>query len=1188
MQCLARRLTKTTSNHSHYVNCRFYSTSDSGKKTTKKKINRLLCANRGEIATRVFRAATELGKTTVAIYAKEDAKSLHRSKADEAYLVGENKTPVGAYLAYEEIVKLAKSVDVDAIHPGYGFLSENANFARLCEENGITFVGPKSETLVAMGDKTAARKIAIACGVPVIPGSGAISKVEECKEFVAQYGFPIIIKAAFGGGGRGMRVVHKESDLEESFNRCRSEGESFFGDGTVFLERYIESPRHIEVQLLGDKYGNVIHLYDRDCSIQRRHQKVVEIAPATAVGLSKEKSEAICADALKIAHHVQYQNAGTAEFLVDKQGNHYFIEVNPRIQVEHTVTEEVTNVDLVASQIQIAEGKTLKELGLNKKHEPRGCAIQCRVTTEDPTNNFQPDTGRITTFRPGEGMGIRLDAGSGYAGFVVSPHYDSLLCKVTGHANDFNQVANKLNRALKEFRVRGVKTNIPFILKVLNHPEFRDCKLDTSFIERNPDLFDIDISKNRAEKLLQFLAHTKINGVASVHPGATGPAPLDTVPKTLIPDQFKLSEREKNTSHKPGWRNVLVKEGPAAFAKAIRKHPKFLFTDTTMRDAHQSLLATRVRTIDMLEIAPATAHYFSPLLSLENWGGATYDVAMRFLHECPWERLSQLRELIPNIPFQMLLRGANAVGYTSYPDNVVHKFCKLSVKNGMDIFRIFDSLNYMENLKLGIDAVGEAGGVVEASICYTGDVSDPKRGPYNLEYYLKFARELMKHNVHILNVKDMAGLLKPEAATILIGALRKEFPDVPIHVHTHDTAGTGVASMLAAFAAGADAVDAALDSMSGMTSQPSLGALVASLGDKTDLKLDELLILNNYWESVRGNYAPFESGQKSGCSDVYINEIPGGQYTNLLFQAQQLGLHDQWPAIKSSYALANRLLGDIIKVTPSSKVVGDLAQFLVQNNLTEEKQIIDQAEKLSFPSSVIEYFEGKIGIPTFGFPEPLRTKVLGKRPALPGRPGASMAPYDFDSAKKKLAKQFDKQVTEEDVINYALYPKVTEEFLTFQKTYGDVSVIPTSKFFAPLKQDEEVEIEIERGKKLLVRLSAVGDTLNDKGEREAFFELNGTPRTLLIPDMEATKVIVQREKATSAPGSIGAPMPGVVVNINVAVGDKVSVGDSLCVLSAMKMETVVTAPIDGVVRRIAIVVGDNTKAGDLLVEISDK
>jgi len=1128
MQCLARTSLR--------LYARGYST------RAPKKINRLLCANRGEIATRVFRAATELNVTTIAIYSQEDAASAHRYKADEAYRVGKGKTPVGAYLGYEEIVQLAKHIGVDAIHPGYGFLSENADFAKLCEDNDITFIGPPSTVLQKMGDKTAARSIAIACGVPVVPGTdGPIATYKEAVEFVEKVGFPIIIKAAFGGGGRGMRVVKQLSDLEESFNRCVSEGQSFFGNGTVFIERYVERPRHIEVQLLGDTKGNLIHLYDRDCSIQRRHQKVVEIAPASVVGNLPEATRLqIFADALKIGRHVGYQNAGTAEFLVDQQGRHYFIEVNPRVQVEHTVTEEITGVDIVASQIQIAEGKSLQDIGLEQdKVQPYGCAVQCRVTSEDPLNNFQPDTGRLTTFRTGEGMGIRLDAGSGFAGSTISPHYDSLLVKVTGRSRTYEGVIRKLTRALQEFRVRGVKTNIPFILQVLNHPEFRAGNLDTSFLERYPDLFKIPTTLNRAEKLLHYFGHLKVNGLEAVHLGASGPPPTHTAARKLIPDHLRLSDRPLPPIP-DGWRQVLLAEGPKGFAKKIREHKSVLLTDTTMRDAHQSLLATRVRSIDLKEIAPATARLFSPLLSLENWGGATYDVALRFLYECPWDRLDMLRELIPNIPFQMLLRGANAVGYTSYPDNVVYKFCQMAQKHGMDIFRVFDSLNYMDNLKLGIDAVGSAGGVVEASICYTGDVSDPTKGPYTLEYYLNFATELMKQNIHILNIKDMAGLLKPEAATILISALRKEFPHIPIHVHTHDTAGTGVASMLAAAKAGADVVDAALDSMSGLTSQPSLGALVGSLGNKCDLKLENLMVLNDYWEAVRGNYAPFESGQKSGSCDVYLNEIPGGQYTNLLFQATQLGLAHQWPQIKRTYSLANKLLGNIIKVTPSSKIVGDLAQFLVQNNFTTEQQVLEQAEKLSFPSSVVEYFEGKIGIPHFGFPEPLRTRVLGSRPAMVGRPGATLPDFDFVAAQAKLEKKYPTvKVKDTDVMNYAMYPKITEEYFDFGNKYGDVSVIPSQNFFDPLEDGDEVKIHLDRGKKLFVKMTALGNELNESGEREVFFELNGNPRSIRVRDLEATKKIVEHEKATGEPGSIGAPMPGGVIKISAKAGDVV-------------------------------------------------
>lgn len=1143
-----------------------------------REIKKLLCANRGEIAVRVFRAATELKLQTVAIYSHEDRLSVHRFKADESYIVGRGKSPVAAYLGYEEIVKIALENNVDAIHPGYGFLSERAPFAKACEEAGITFVGPPHQVLASMGDKTASRAIAIAANVPIIPGTDSLKTVDDVKSFVSQHGLPIIIKAAHGGGGRGMRVVKKKEDLEQAFARAQSEALSAFGDGTVFVEKFLERPRHIEVQILADSTGETIHLYERDCSVQRRHQKLVEIAPA--VNLPQKVREQLTFDAVKIAKQVGYRNAGTVEFLVDEDGSHYFIEVNPRIQVEHTITEEITGVDLVQSQIQIAGGKTLKALGLTQDRiVPRGYAIQCRITTEDPMNNFQPDTGRVEVFRPGEGMGIRLDSSSGFAGVVISPHYDSLLCKVTGRALEFEPAVRKLERALKEFRVRGVKTNIPFLQRLLSNSDFVQGKVHTNYVDSTPELFKFSVERNRAQKILRYLGDVAVNGVSV--PGATGPSPSKVDP--IIPD----------TPDKPmpeGWRDVLLKEGPAGFAKKVRQHKGLLLTDTTMRDAHQSLLATRVRTTDLLPIAPLTAHSLSNMYSLENWGGATFDVALNFLRECPWDRLDRLRELVPNIPFQMLLRGANAVGYTSYPDNVVFKFCREAQRHGMDVFRVFDSLNYLDNLKLGIDAAGESGGVVEAAICYTGDVADPRKAKYNLDYYMKLAQDVTKLGIHVLAIKDMAGLLTPKAAELLIGSLRREFPDLPIHVHTHDTAGTGVASMLACAYAGADVVDTAIEAMSGLTSQPAMGAVVASLKNTpldTGIDMMKMNQLNDYWQQVRELYAPFESGQKSAGSDVYFHEMPGGQYTNLLFQASSLGLLSKWPAVKEAYAAANQLLGDIVKVTPSSKVVGDLAQFMAQNNLTAE-QVVEQADKLNFPSSVIEYLQGFLGQPHGGFPEPFRTRALRGKPVVEGRPGASMPSYDFAAAREQLEQKYGKDIRDVDVLSYVLYPKVFTEYREFLDKYSDVSVLPTRQFLSPLTIGEEISLELEHGKILIVKLTAVGE-LDKNGNREVFFELNGLPRSIFVADKKVAKKVVTREKANSAdPGSVGAPMPGVVLDVKVKVGQEVKEGAPLLVLSAMKMETIIGSPLTGVVKKVAVVVGDDIKAGDLVVEVEKK
>ncbi len=1143
--------------------------------TEKRSIRKLLCANRGEIAIRVFRAATELGIETVAIFSHEDRVHLHRYKADEAYMLPRDRSPVGAYLSIDAIIAIARANNVDAIHPGYGFLAENPTFARACAAAGIAFIGPSAPTLEAFGDKTTARALAVECGVQVVPGSdGPLADLDEARAFAEQHGYPLIIKAAMGGGGRGMRVVREASGLGEAYARAGSEAKAAFGDGTVFVERFIEDPRHIEVQILGDAEGNVVHLFERDCSVQRRHQKVIEMAPA--LGLDPEIRQALYDDALRLAKHVGYKNAGTVEFLVDRQGRHYFIEINPRIQVEHTVTEEITGVDLVQAQIRIAGGESLSELGLTQDRiHHHGHAIQCRVTTEDAKEGFRPDTGRIEAFRSASGMGIRLDGGSGYAGAVISPHYDSLLIKITVHALTFESATQKLQRALAEFRVRGVKTNIPFLQKVLSHPDFVAGVVTTSFVGASPELFAFPRRRNRAQRLLRFLAEVAVNGPTTPWANKNPPARVDPeIPQPPFGEPLPK-----------GWRDVLLERGPAGFAAAVREHSGLLITDTTWRDAHQSLLATRMRTRDIAAIAPISAHLMAPAFSLEMWGGATFDVALRFLRECPWDRLDQLRALVPNIPFQMLLRGANAVGYTNYPDNVVRRFVRDAATHGIDVFRIFDCLNYTENLKLGIDAVGEAGGVIEASLCYTGDVADSSRTKYSLQYYVDLAGELVELGTHVLAIKDMAGLLKPRAASLLVKALRDAFPKVPIHVHTHDTAGTGVASMLSAANAGADVVDAASSAMSGLTSQPALGAIIAGVAGgsrDTGLAIRTLQPINTYWEQLRGVYAPFESGLRSGSADVYLHEMPGGQYTNLQFQAGSLGLAHRWPAIKRAYAAANRLLGDLIKVTPSSKVVGDLAQFMVQNDL-DEVAVAEQAETLSFPKSVIDFFVGNLGVPYGGFPEPLRTKILRGRAGVVGRPGASMPDLDFDALRMSLESDYGPRIRDVDVTSAAIYPVVFREYIEFRGRYSDVSKLPTRAYFAPLGIDEELSVEIERGKILIVRLMAVGE-LTDDGHREVYFELNGQPRSLSVADADASKEAVSRERAdVGDPESIAAPMPGAVVEVRVSSGDEVRAGEAMVVLSAMKMETVVAAPHAGVVHRVAVKVGEVVDAGDLLL-----
>lgn len=1143
-------------------------------------IRKLMCANRGEIAIRVFRAGTELGLRTVAVYSYQDRVALHRYKADEGYLVGKGKSAVAAYLDIPGLIDVARDAEVDAIHPGYGFLAESPALSRACDEAGIAFVGPPPKVLETLGDKTAARTLAIAEGVPVVPGSdGPVRTVEEAIAFAKSAGFPVIIKAAMGGGGRGMRVVRDESSLPEAFERATSEALASFGDGTVFIERFVDHPRHIEVQILADGAGKVLHLFERDCSVQRRHQKVVEIAPAQ--NLDPKLRERLCADAIKLATAVGYRNAGTFEFLVEASGSHFFIEANPRIQVEHTVTEEVTGVDLVQAQIRIAGGETLDDIGLSQGAiDLRGAAIQCRVTTEDPTKGFQPGIGRLEVFRSAGGMGIRLDGGAGYSGATISPDYDSLLVKVTSHAWNFHTAAQKVHRALAEFRVRGVPTNIPFLHNVLRHPRFLAGDIDTRFIDETPELFEFPRRRNRAQRLLRFFADLAVNGpaVPGMQPGVK---PRNVEP--IVPD-YPVHEMPP-----AGWRQKLFEGGPAELAKAVRRHRGLLFTDTTWRDAHQSLLMTRVRTEDLATIAPATAHLFPGLFSIEMWGGATFDVALRFLKECPWDRLDRLRELVPNIPFQMLLRGANAVGYTNYPDNVVKRFTRLACEHGIDIFRIFDALNYVENLKLGIDAVGEAGGVIEACVCYTGDVTDPSRTKYDLSYYVDRAGELVDLGIHILAIKDMAGLLKPPAARELIGTLRRAFPELPIHVHTHDTAGTGVASMLACAEEDADVVDVALPAMAGLTSQPTMAGVAAALvhdSRAADVTGEAIRGLNAYWETARGLYAPFETGLTGYAPDLYEHEIPGGQYTNLRFQAQALGLLERWESIKRAYSAANRLLGDLIKVTPTSKVVGDLAQFMVQNDL-DERQVLERAETLSFPQSVVDFMAGKLGQPYGGFPEPFRTHVLKGEPRMDGRPGATLPPRDFDHLAQELRDKHGPAIRDQDVMSAALYPKVFDEYRSFREQYADVSVIPTRFFLAAPEVGDEFNVEIEKGKTLVIKLTAVG-ALDKHGNRDVFFELNGQPRRVQVRDRSARAEVEAREKADPArEGSVGAPMPGTVIDIRVAVGDEVAASDPLVVLSAMKMETVVASPVAGVVSRIAVEADAQLSPGDLIAEIDE-
>lgn len=1151
-------------------------------------LTKILVANRGEIAIRVFRTAHELAMHTVAIYSYEDRLSAHRQKADEAYQVGKGLTPVGAYLAQDDIIRIALEHGVDMIHPGYGFLSENAEFARKVEMAGLAFVGPSPEVIDSLGDKTKARAIAIKIGVPVVPGTpGPVDSWTEADAFIKEYGFPVIIKAAMGGGGRGMRVVREQSDFQSSFERAVSEAKSAFGDGTVFIERFLERPRHIEVQLLADAVGNTVHLFERDCSVQRRHQKVVEVAPATH--LPEEVRQAIWADAIKLAKSVGYRNAGTAEFLVDQMGRHYFIEINPRIQVEHTITEEITGIDVVAAQIQIAAGATLTQLGLTQEAiTKRGFAIQCRVTTEDASQSFQPDTGKIEVYRSAGGNGVRLDASSGFAGAQITPHYDSLLVKVTVSGTTYEVARRKMLRALVEFRIRGVKTNIPFLFRLLTHDVFIGGKTWTTFIDDTPELFKLVQSQNRAQKLLAYLGDLAVNGSSikgqQGEPGFKDEIVVPVFQNRDNPNGPPLDVSEPCTL---GWRNIIVEQGPEAFAKAVREYPGVLIMDTTWRDAHQSLLATRLRTIDIANIAKETSWALANAFSLECWGGATFDVAMRFLYEDPWERLRTLRKLVPNIPLQALVRGANGVGYTSYPDNAIYDFSKKAVENGLDIFRVFDSLNYIENLKLGIDAAKKAGGVVEAAVCYSGDVASPKETKYTLDYYLNFVDELVAEGIHILSIKDMAGLLKPESAKLLIGAIRKKYPDLPIHVHSHDTAGISVASMLAAAAAGADIVDVAIDSMSGLTSQPSMGAVCSALeqsGLGSGIRYSDIQALNIYWSQVRMLYSCFEANVRASDSSVFDHEMPGGQYTNLMFQAAQLGLGTQWTEVKKKYIEANELCGNVIKVTPTSKVVGDFAQWMVSNGFSAQ-DVLDRAEQLDFPSSVVEFFQGYLGQPVGGFPEPLRTKIIRNKPRIDGRPGINLPPVDIKKTKAELRSKFGKHITDADVTSYIMYPKVFEEYQGFVERYGDLSVIPTRYFLGRPDIGEEMHMEIEKGKTLIICLMAVGPVVEGRAQRDVWFEVNGEVRAVSVEDKNSAVETISREKATSDPGSVGAPMSGVVVEVRVKEGAEIKKGDPMCVMSAMKMESAVTAPVSGHVKRVVVQEGDSINQGDLVVEI---
>lgn len=1142
-------------------------------------IKKILVANRGEIAIRIFRAATELDIQTVAIYSNEDKNSLHRYKADESYLVGKDLGPAESYLNIERIIEVAKKANVDAIHPGYGFLSENEHFAQRCEEEGITFIGPHLEHLDMFGDKVKARTTAIKAELPVIPGTdGPIESYDSAKRFALEAGFPLMIKATSGGGGKGMRIVREESELEDAFYRAKSEAEKSFGNSEVYIERYIDNPKHIEVQIIGDEYGNIVHLYERDCSVQRRHQKVVEVAPS--VGLSDDLRERICNAALQLMHKIKYVNAGTVEFLVSGE-EFFFIEVNPRVQVEHTITEMITGIDIVKTQILVADGANLfdERIAMPKQEDIQtlGYAIQCRITTEDPANDFMPDSGTIIAYRSSGGFGVRLDAGDGFQGAEISPYYDSLLVKLSTHAVTFKQAEEKMERSLREMRIRGVKTNIPFLINVMRNDKFRNGDYTTKFIEETPELFNIAPTLDRGTKTLEYIGNVTINGFPNVEKRAKPDYETTTIPQVSQTKIHSLS----------GTKQLLDQKGPNAVAEWVREQQDVLVTDTTFRDAHQSLLATRVRTKDMMNIASKTAEVFKDGFSLEMWGGATFDVAYNFLKENPWERLERLRKAIPNILFQMLLRASNAVGYKNYADNVIEKFVKESANAGVDVFRIFDSLNWVDQMKVANEAVQKAGKISEGAICYTGDILNPERSNvFTLDYYVNLAKELEREGFHILAIKDMAGLLKPKAAYELIGEL-KAAVNLPIHLHTHDTSGNGLLIYKEAIDAGVDIIDTAVASMSGLTSQPSANSLYYALNGfnrnmRTDIEgLEEL---SHYWGTVRPYYNDFESDIKSPNTEIYQHEMPGGQYSNLGQQAKSLGLGERFNEVKDMYRRVNFMFGDIVKVTPSSKVVGDMALYMVQNDL-DEQAVIEQGNKLDFPESVVSYFKGDIGQPVNGFNKKLQEVILKGQKPLTERPGEYLEPVNFDAIRQELIDKSYGEVTEQDVISYVLYPKVFDQYIQTKQQYGDLSLLDTPTFFFGMRNGETVEIEIDTGKRLIIKLETISEA-DENGNRTIYYVMNGQARRITIKDDNIkTNANVKPKADKSNPNHIGAQMPGSVTEVKVAVGDEVTVNQPLLITEAMKMETTIQAPFNGTIKKVTVVSGDAIATGDLLIEI---
>ncbi|TGD43603.1 pyruvate carboxylase [Pseudotabrizicola sediminis] len=1150
------------------------------------EFSKILVANRGEIAIRVMRAANEMGKKTVAVFAEEDKLSLHRFKADEAYRIGEGLSPVGAYLSIPEIIRVARMCGADAIHPGYGLLSENPDFVEACDQAGITFIGPRAETMRALGDKASARRVAIEAGVPVIPATEVLGEdMAAIKAEAGAVGYPLMLKASWGGGGRGMRPILAEDELEAKVREGRREAEAAFGNGEGYLEKMIQRARHVEVQILGDKHGQIYHLWERDCTVQRRNQKVVERAPAPY--LTEAQRAEVCEMGRKICAHVNYECAGTVEFLMDMDDEKfYFIEVNPRVQVEHTVTEEVTGIDIVQAQILIAEGKTLAQAtGVADQAGVKlnGHALQCRVTTEDPLNNFIPDYGRLTAYRSATGNGIRLDGGTAYAGGVITRYYDSLLVKVTAHAQTPEKAIARMDRALREFRIRGVATNIEFVINLLQHPTFLDDSYTTKFIDTTPDLFAFRKRRDRATKILTYIADITVNG----HPETAGRA--KPAAEAKAPKAPKVRAEPAM-----GTRNLLEQKGPQAVADWMRAQTKVLITDTTMRDGHQSLLATRMRSIDMIKVAPAYAAHLPQLFSVECWGGATFDVAYRFLQECPWQRLRDLRAQMPNLMTQMLLRASNGVGYTNYPDNVVQAFVKQAAETGVDVFRVFDSLNWVENMRVAMDAVLESNKVCEGTICYTGDLLDPARAKYDLKYYVERALELKAAGAHILGLKDMAGLLKPAAARVLVKALKQEV-GLPVHFHTHDTSGAAAATILAACDAGVDAVDAAMDAFSGGTSQPCLGSIVEALRHTdrdTGLDIAAIREISNYWEQVRAQYAAFESGTPAPASEVYLHEMPGGQFTNLKAQARSLGLEERWPEVAQAYADANQMFGDIVKVTPSSKVVGDMALIMVAQGLSRA-QVEDPAVELAFPDSVVDMLKGNLGQPHGGWPEGILKKVLKGDTPLTERPGKTLPPVDLDEVRAKLAQELHlgqdeadgEMLDEEDLNGYLMYPRVFMDYRARHRLYGPVRILPTRTFFYGMISGEEITAEIDPGKTLEIRLQAVGD-VSEEGDVKVFFELNGQPRVIRVPNRAVKAKTAARPKAAEGnPTHIGAPMPGSVASIAVSVGQTVRAGDLLLTIEAMKMETGLHADREAVIKAVHVQAGSQIDAKDLLVEL---